>query len=213
MKFLSALFNRMRSADAAAAEALKDPIADRKLAIEDAEKAIKGFRQAIAESMAGIKSMEDKLKLKQQDSVKYGILAKSAVKAGNTTDAQLILEKQVKIDKEVSQLQSDIQSENKIVTRNQELLKKETDKIESVKGQTDRLESRHKASETRAKLASLRDSKAFDTLDELENDIKEQEYYAESLDELNTDSVESLEDKYSSTDSEVQDRLNKLMAN
>ena len=192
MKFLKALFNRMRSADAAAAEALKDPIADRKLAIDDAEKAIKGFRQAIAESMAGIKSMEDKLKQKQQDSTKYGNLAQIAVKSGNT---------------------SDISSENKIVQRNQDLLKKETDKIESVKSQTDRLESRHKASETRAKLANLRDSKAFDTLDELESEIKEQEYYAESLDELNTDSVESLEDKYSTEDAEVQERLNKLMAN
>lgn len=213
MKFLKALFNRMRSADAAAAEALKDPIADRKLAIDDAEKAIKGFRQAIAESMAGIKSMEDKLKQKQQDSTKYGNLAQIAVKSGNTKDAQSLLEKQVKIDKEVSQLQSDISSENKIVQRNQDLLKKETDKIESVKSQTDRLESRHKASETRAKLANLRDSKAFDTLDELESEIKEQEYYAESLDELNTDSVESLEDKYSTEDAEVQERLNKLMAN
>lgn len=212
MKTLKAIWNWLRGIDNKVAEGMKDPINDRKLAIEDAKKAANSFRMALASSMSQVSVMEAELSKLTKNSEKYANLAKVALTKGNEVDATNLLIEQEKFEKKIKALTIDLENEQKFILKNRQLLEKETDKISEAESQTGRLEARSKAADNRKKLSSLRDSESFKALDAFEDTILANESFAESLDELNTDPSEALEDKYESeaASESVQERLARL---
>lgn len=214
MKILKALWNWLRGIDSKVAEKMKDPIVDRKLAIDDAKKAQDQYREALASSMAQVTVMEAEIAKLKVNFDKYGRLAKIALEKGNEADATNLLIEQDAYGKKMDALSKDLDTEQKYITKHRQLLEREADKIKEVESQTGRLEAKKVAVDNRAKLAKLRDSDSFKALDNLDVEIATTEAFAESLDELNTDPSEALEDKYNAeaASESVQERLAKMKA-
>ena len=212
MKTLKAFWNWLRGIDNKVAESMKDPINERKLAIQDAKKAAENFKTALATSMSQIAVMEAELSKLREESKKYERLAQIAVGKGNDVDATKLLTEQEKVDKKIAQLDIDLEKEQQFILKNRQLLEKENEKINEVESKTERLESRSKAAENRKKLSSLRGSEAFNALDKFEDDVLATEAFSEAIDDLNSNPTDDLEIKYSEAASSesVQEKLARL---
>lgn len=217
MKLLKQLFKNLRSADAKAADAMKNPIDDGKLAIEDSKKQIVGFRKAIAQALANNKVLEREVETAKQTSEKYLNIAKQAKAAGNMDDARAALTEKQTADQRVESLSAEI-------TKNSNLIASQRKQLDIADSKIAKAENNLKTQSLRLEGAKIRKGLAeatsnFNTgdnplaaLDELENAVNTAECEADAVEELSTSSVDSLENKYSSASANksIDDELEKL---
>ena len=215
---LKGIKNFLREKKDQAAEELADPVRDGKFAIEDSEKQLAEFVTQISRFSADIKIQERQLAEKQAEVKKFMNLAKKAAEAGNEDDVKMLIAEKQRVDTEVKTVKAEITKNHQILNgiKNQKTAMK--NKIAQAKSNFTQLQTRQKSAKIRKGLASasagLDSNSAFAQLDDLETAVISSECEAESLEEMAGESnvTVSLEDKYGSSDSDVDDEVAKLMA-
>lgn len=210
-----AIGNWFREKKDEAAESISDPVRDAKYDIEDSETQIKDFESKIQALMKA----NNNLKKDRQDSAeeveKWDGLARRAAAAGNREDVQSCVTKKQTAQGEVEQYAKDITANDKTIAELRVQLGKARNRIAKAKSNTAVLSARHSSAKLRTNLAAgvrgLGDG-PLSRLDDLENAVRSAESDAEAWEELHVDDTESLEDKYGSSDADVDEEVAKLMA-
>lgn len=198
-----------------AAEALADPAADADLKIADAKKMCDRYQSQVASAIAQNKKMKRQLSEAKDEAKKWDGIANEAAESGNREDAKRALEKKNEAKQRVDILTQEIKKNDKV----SEKLRKELDKLRreigSAEADKEILKARREAAKIRQESAKARSefggSGVIAGLKELKNDTYNQESLAEAEEELSGSSDESLEEKYSSATSGVDDELEALM--
>lgn len=220
MGLLKTISNIFREKKNEINDALKDPERDGKLAIEDSYKYIADFENKIATVMATNKKLEREYKDLKDKIKTYENVAKKAIEADNDEDATKALEQKVQIEKQANELKKQIDSNEKQITTTRENLSKARAKVKNAEVNHNLLVARNQGAEIRKKLAQAQSDFGNDTsnplaaLDDLEEAVNAAECEAEVYEELAAESQEgeSLVDKYSVSDTAVDDELAKLKA-
>ena len=212
---MRAIGNWFREKKDEAAESISDPVRDAKYDIEDSETQIKEFESKIQALMKA----NNNLKRDRQDSAeeikKWEGLARKAAAAGNRDDVQSCVGKKQTAQGEVEQYAKDITANDKTIAQLRAQLGKARNKIAKAKSNTAVLSARLSSATLRTNLAAgasgLGDG-PLSRLDNLENAVRSAESDAEAWEELHTDDVEDLQQKYGSGDADVDEEVAKLMA-
>jgi phage shock protein A len=217
MKIISALKNWFRKQDETAANALKDPVAEGRFAIEDAKEQVREFRGAIASALAQVKNLEKQKEVALSEAAKYGRIADVADKAGNEADAIKSLEVKVQSEKRANSLSQEIKTSTDMIAKLRDQLTRAEAKIVNADNNQKILAARMEGAKAREGLAKassgFSDSgNPLSALDNLESAVNEQESKAEAYEELSGAGQPSLEEKYSGNSTAVQDELAKLRA-
>lgn len=220
MGLLKTLSNMMRSKKNELNEALKNPVRDTAIAIQDSEAELEGFQTKIRDLMARNKVVEGERNSKQEAYDKYDRIAVAAVEAGSDDDATSALEAQAAIETELNALSSEFDQNNALIKRLRDQLNQGRAKIRKAKSQQVSLKARQEGAKIREGLANAASTMASDSplsaLDDLEKAVNEAEARAEATEDLVGSEPENqaaaLEDKYLSESSGVADRLAALKA-
>jgi phage shock protein A len=212
---MRAIGNWFREKKDEAAESISDPVRDAKYDIEDSQTQTKEFESKIQALMKA----NNNLKKDRQDSgeevKKWDGLARRAAAAGNRDDVQSCVAKRQTAQGEFEQYAKDITANDKTIAELRAQLGKARNKIAKAKSNTAVLSARMSSAKLRTNLAAgargLGDG-PLSRLDTLENAVRNAESDAEAWEELHTDDVEDLEEKYGSGDANVDEEVAKLMA-
>jgi phage shock protein A len=213
--------NLFRSKKNDLASALADPVRDGKLAIEDSEKEIRKFTDQIARLMAETKKLERDRDAAAKDQDKFMAIAQKAAASGNEDDARQALEMKIQAASRLTTFTADAEKNSALVKQLREQLNRARAKVAESKNNLTRLEARSNAAKLRKDFAQASSkfnsgNSALASLDDLEKAVNTEESEAEAFEELAQseyhNSSASLEDKYSSASSGVDDELAALMA-
>ena len=140
--------------------------------------------------------------------------------ADNEEDARKFLESKNSAKKEFESYQAEIEKSNALIVKLKEQLNGARNKLAKAESNITRLEARSKSAKLRQDFAKASsefntNNSALAALDDLENEVNKEEAEAEAWEELvegETDSsADALAEKYSVSDSEVEDELAALM--
>ncbi len=212
---IRAVRNWFREKKDEAAESISDPVRDAKYDIEDSETQIREFESKI---QALMKANID-LKKDHQDSTdevkKWDNLAKRAAGAGSRDDVLSCVTKKQTAQSEVEQYAKDIASNDKTIAELRAQLGRARNRIAKAKSNTAVLSARLSSAKLRTNLAAGARGLGegpLSRLDNLENAVRSAESDAEAWQELHTDEDEDLEVKYGSVHANVDEEVEKLMA-
>ena len=107
-----ALGNWWNNATDDAADAMKDPLVDHKLAIKASESKLESFRTRIAQLMASTAGFNRKLVNLESESKKFDNIARTAAEAGKEDDVREAVKLKQKVDAEITELTSQIMMNN-----------------------------------------------------------------------------------------------------
>jgi phage shock protein A len=216
MKFLTALWNKVRFWDKKSAEAISNPVENADLAIDDSKAQLARFKESVRQAMASNKMLERRKKDAEADRDKYARIAKLAVDAGNDVDARQALEEKQRFERQAISFGNDIDRNNKIITQNQEMLDKVENKIVNAETNKEILSSRLESAKAREGLAKagseLGGDGALAALDNLENAVNKAEAMAEATEVIEGVGNTSLEDKYNGVEASVEEELQRMKA-
>jgi phage shock protein A len=217
MKFLKALWGKIRIWDRQAAKSVACPVENADLAIEDSKAQVAKFKESIRSAMASNKLLERRKQDAEGDATKYRNIAKAAVKAGNDTDAKDALNEALRFERQVAAYTKDIDVNKTIISRNQDLLDRAENKIVNAETNKEILATRLQSAQVREDLAKANsvvgnDSGPLAALDNLEKAVDKAECYAEATEQIEGVGETTLEEKYSSDNTDVDSELAKLKA-
>ena len=206
MKVISSFWNMLRRADNSAAEAMKDPVGDAELAIEDSKKKIAEFTLTIAKAIAENKRFEKEQKEAHLQAEKYQRIAEAALKAGNEDDARSALSKAQTNSSRSDALKKDIARNDSLIQKQRDILNKLKTKVDNAASNKRILEMRHNGAKSMKALASAQadfagDGSPFAALDNLEDSVVQAETEAEAYTEMF--GADDLEDKYANLEGEA----------
>lgn len=210
---VNSIKNWFRGKQDQVAEKLKDDVRDGKFAIEDSKKQVNNFRTQVASLIASNNDLVKKLADAKENSKKFQKIAKAAAEQGNEADVRSAIEKKKTSDSQVAVFDKEIKNNEAIIARLKKQLAVVDSKIASSEVNFTTLKARKGAANIRKQLsqASLdMGDGPIAALDDLEKAVNQEESEAEAFEELAGDST-SLEDKYSISNSEIDDEVAKLM--
>lgn len=216
-----AFSNLFRSKKNDLAKAMSNPVRDGKLAIEDSEAEIAKFTKQIAGLMAETKRLEKDNEAAKKDMDKFMSIAKKAVEAGSEDDARQALEMKKRAEERHLSFKAELDKNNTLVNQLRQQLNRARAKVAEAKNNITRLEARSNAAQLRKDFAKASSdfnsgNSALSALDDLEKEVNKEESEAEAWEELvgseYENSADSLEDKYKTGSSDVEDELASLMA-
>jgi len=221
MGLIKSLWNRIRGASDELAEQISDAEVDGKLAIKDSKAQIAEFTTKIAKLVALNKQTERKLTEAKADVEKFTKMATRAADAGNEDDLRQLLEKKGTSQKLVDNYTAEITRNDKLEKQLKDNLATARKKIDSAENNLTSLSARKEGAEVRKELAKanssmLGDGGGLGALDDFEKKVNAQEAEAEAIEEMvdeepgNVD--KGLEDKYSGSNSDVDDEMAKMLA-
>ncbi|MBZ0264404.1 PspA/IM30 family protein [bacterium] len=210
--------NTIRGKGDELANKMADPVRDGKIAIEDSKKQIAKFTDKIAKLSAHNKKQHKTLEGYEADVQKYLGLAERAAKAGDRDDARQALELKSKAQERFDSLKKEVEQNEAILANLREGLTNARARVANAQSNMVSLEARREGAKVRTELAKA--STEFSAgqsplaaLDDLEKAVNDDEASAEAWEEMAEvkDPGKSLEDKYGSAKSSVDDELEKLM--
>lgn len=221
MKFFQAVVNWMRNTDRQAAEAISDPVANSRLAIEDSKKQVVEFTSKIADLMAQTKNLQRQLLDAQADVTKYGGYAEKAAAAGSEDDVRKAVQLKQASEARAKTLQDEITNNDQLTQSLRTDLDKARTRIAEAESNLSQLAARRDGARVREALteASTQFSSGtspLSALDDLKKQVETEEDRASAKAELSKDAAttagESLEEKYSGATANVDDEVQRLMA-
>ncbi len=216
MNLIKAIINKFRIGSRRTAEAISNPVDNATLAIEDSEKQVQKFRQAISRAMATNISLIKQKKEAEENSAKFARIAKMAVDKGSDEDATQALELKVNQDKKVTSLGNDIANNNGIIQEERKQLDKITGRIEEAKGNKEILASRYESIQARKDLmkanGSVLGGSGLSALGDLAKQVDQAEAEVTAYEEISGNSTETLLERYDDHHSLVSVELAKLKA-
>lgn len=220
MTLFKSIENLIRKKGDELENAISDPVANGRFAIEDSKKEADRFTQKIAELIAQTKGLEHQRDDAQAEIDKWSSIAEKAAEAGNADDvAQAVKSKQ---DAETRQkaLQQEVTSNNALISDLRAKLDKVREQIATAESDLASLSAREEGAKVRADMAKAADSLSsggspIAALGDLRKKVEADENKAEALEEISVDSAtaakQSLEEKYTAGNSSVDDEVARLM--
>ncbi len=196
--------NWFNSTTDAAADAMKDPLADHKLAIKASESKLEGFRTRIAQLMASTAGLNRKLGMLEAESTKFDNIAKTAAENGKADDVRDAVKLKQKADAEITELNTQIGLNNTQAERLRQVLNDGQEKVERAKTDITALAARLEGAHLREDMAKAESdftgSGGMSSIEDLRKIVEHQEDVADAQASLSTTpeaSVEKrLEDAY-----------------
>jgi len=186
-----------------AAEAMKDPLRDHKLAIKAGHEKLEGFRYRIAGLMATQTGLSRKLTAKKADSEKYDGIAKSAAAAGNAEDVATAVKLKQAADDEVANLHTQIDLNEQQVTRLRATLEDGEKKVESAEAELTSLAARLEGAKIRKDLAKAESEMVgtgdVSSLGDLRKMVESEEDTADAQAQLTGGSSKAIEQRLEET--------------
>jgi len=207
-KLWKAIRNTIRGHRDEAAAKLSDPVRDGKFAIEDSEKEIAQFRQALSMMIAATKQIEQRRDEAKANKAKYDKIAKAIAakiesgEAGN--DAMEHLTQAANKVEEFDGIMKGHEAEIKKNKVSEAQLRKQLDtaqnKVQRAKQQIHvraaQLQSAQMRKKLNASAAGLGQGEGLSALDDLDRAVQEETAEADAMDELSASPDEHLEELY-----------------
>lgn len=221
MKLIPALINLFRGADAAAANAISDPVRDGKLAIQDAQKDVDQFLGQIHELMTTTAVMEGQLRDARAEAEKYDMIARRAAAAGNRDDVTQAVAAKQRAVKTYETLAQNVEANRTLERKLRQQVADARQKIAEAEMNRARLAANVSGNKLRGNLAKASvefsgKSKGLAALGQLEEASRREEAKADAWEALAADTPEaktkSLEDKYGSGNVSVDAEVEALMS-
>lgn len=214
---LKNLSNWFRAKKDDAADKLADPVRDGKYAIEDSKTKIADFRTKIAKLVASTKQLEREKIATEADKKKWDGIAKKAAEAGNAEHVTEAVTKREAAKEAVTTKKTQIAKNKEIETQLRKQLQGAQNKIATAESNHSRLSAQLEGAKVRKELAAASSefadgSSPLSALDNLQSAVDLAECDAEATEELAGVGTSSLDEVYSSTNSNVEDEVAKLMA-
>lgn len=208
--------NMFRSAADAAADATENTAVNAKYDIQDAEKQLKEYRNSIANALASNKSLERKLDAAKADQSKFEKLATLALEQGNESDARTALETAEGHERVYNDFKRQIAANDAQIAKMRKQLEVSESKVANAKNDLQILTARQESLEVRKALSKANskfgDTGALGRIDSYREKVQSQEDQLVAMEEISVDASESLEEKYATSSSSVEDKLAKLKA-
>lgn len=221
MKLIPALINLFRGADAAAANAISDPVRDGKLAIQDAQKEIDQFLGQIHELMTSTSMMESQLRDARGEAEKYDVIARRAAAAGNRDDVAAAVAAKQRAMKTYETLANNVEANRTLERKLRQQLADARQKVAEAEMNRARLAANVSGNKLRGNLAKASvefagKSKGLAALGQLEEASRREEAKANAWEALAGDTPEaqakSLEDRYGGINASVDAEVEALMS-
>jgi phage shock protein A len=200
---------------------LDNPVADGKFAIEDSKKEVEEFSLKVADLIAEEKGLERKRDAAQADVQKWADIAAKAAQSGNREDVTAAVQNKQQAEAQLATFTSEMAQDEQLISDLKAKLDKAREQIAQAEANLTRLSAREEGAKIREGLASSAGDFASDksplaSLGNLEKSVEAEEDKAAALEQMSHDSTsgkaQSLEDKYSSTSSGVDDEVTRLMS-
>lgn len=203
-----------RSWTSEATTVISNPVRDSQFQIEDAEKECSRFESRIAQLIASNNGTKRKLEEEQNEVKKWKSIAEKAAADGNEADARIALATQIEAENRIKQLKADYDAAKTEAENLKQQLDEYHGKIENAKNNNARFAARLEGANIKQSISSSKSNlkSAFSSLDDLEKEANKAVDLAGAYTELGTNDKEDLSNKYSGTDTNLEDRLSKLMA-
>ncbi len=213
---LKSVGNWFRGKQDEMAKKLSDPVRDGKFAIEDSKKKIAGFTEKIAKLMAETNKLRKSHAEAEKNLEKWQTIAERAAEGGNTDDARTALEKKNLAKQETETLQAEINKNEQITNQLRQQLNRARARVAEAESNSARLVARMEGSKVRKELAKATsefnsDDNPLAALDDLQKAVDSEEAEAEAWEDITGSGEMSLEEKYTTSSSDVDDELAALM--
>lgn len=153
-RFFRSASNRIRDAADKATEAIRDPVADGKIAIQDAKQEVLTLKQQRRELLVEISSTQSELQELVEEETKWEELARSAGKAGNATDVATCLAKKQAVTVEMQDLRVELEEYTKLGKEMTDAIASREQDIEEAQRSSSRLIKTMKLDKFRQKVAT-----------------------------------------------------------
>ncbi len=218
---LKAIGNWFREKSDEAADAIGDPVRDGKFAIQDSKAKIAGFTADIARLVAETKRLEKQKNEAQQEVDKFDKIARMAAGQGNEADVRQALTLKSEAVTRLQYLQSELDKNTQLTDALRRQLDDARAQVAKAEANITRLAARREGAKIRSELA--RSATEFNSggsplasLNDLEKAVEKEESQAEAWEEIAKTQAAStgasLEKKYASSASGVDDEVARLMA-
>ena len=111
-RFFRSISNRVRDHAEQANEALRDPVADGRIAIQDAEAEVTKLKADRRELLVEITTAQSELQELREEETKWDELAKRAGDAGKADDVRLALTKKAAVTTEIADVEAELKEYN-----------------------------------------------------------------------------------------------------
>lgn len=214
-EFFSAIFRRGRQADHEAAQAIDVPgIEMGRQIIEDAERQIAGFERKVAELIASRKDKEAKVPNLEAQIKKYDAIAAKAGAAGNADDVREAVTDKKNFENQLAIIRSEIAKDAELEKKFRAQIVDARTKINRASDKKEEVAAREESVKVRQGLSNINSGGgALGKIDDWEKKVDHAEHLADAQDELagTSDPAKVLEQKYSSSNADIEDEVAKYM--
>lgn len=213
---IQAFKNWFRGKEESAADSMADPVRDAKFAIDDSRKLVSGFEGKVADLMGHDKRTRLDIDAAKAEAKKWGNVAKAAAAAANQADCATAVKKQMEANQKAEKLQHDFDATEATIVGLRHQLDAAKAKIEHAESNkevlTARLEGARISEQLEKASTALDEGGPLAALDALERKTVECETHAQAIEELHGRNMQALEEKYATSNQDVDDEVAKLMA-
>lgn len=212
---LRGLWNLLRAQHDNAAKAIADPIRDAEFDIADAKKQVQVFEQKIAQLMATNITTNKKAQAKVNEAAKWDQIAANAAKSNDRETVVKAITQKNNCQKQHEVFDAEYQKNEKVIQQLRSQLTANRAKIASAESNKAQLAARLEGAKIRQELmgaSNLVDGGPLSRLDKLQEAVDASESQAEAYEALSDQDLDQLAMKYETSESDVSDEVDRLMA-
>ena len=196
MKFLKAIWNRIRLFFNMAADKIDDKVGNAELGLEDAAKEAKDHKSEIAGLMAANKGIERELIKAKAEYEKFDGLAKKFAAQGNESMTKQCIDTRARAQGLVTQHTKTFESNKRLIADLTQRVRKHEANIEDGKAKLSGLKASHSSATLRKKMVNSKLSgDGLGAVDALEDLVEDMTDFADSLEDIHTSPSDRLDEQ------------------